>query len=88
MDTFNWKECCFTCGNEALLDPKHRDRKTLVQFRTLTLKQSVLKICEDRNDKWAFDVKCRLNCCVELVASDAMYHFECYKLFSSNREYV
>ena len=86
MDTFNWKECCFTCGNEALLDPKHRDRKT--QVRTLTLKQSVLKICEDRNDKWAFDVKCRLNCCVELVASDAMYHFECYKLFSSNREYV
>ena len=88
MDTFNWKECCFTCGNEALLDPKLRDRKTLVQVRTLTLKQSVLKICEDRNDKWAFDVKCRLNCCVELVASDAMYHFECYKLFSSNREYV
>ena len=88
MDTFNWKECCFISGNQALLDLRHWDRETVVQVRTLTLNQSILKICEERNDKWAVDVKCRLNCCVDLVASDAMYHFECYKLFSNNREYV
>ena len=46
----------------------------MVQVCTLTLKQNILKICEGRNDKWAVDIKCRLNCCVELVASDAMYH--------------
>ena len=88
MDTFNWKECCFICRNHALLDPRHRDRETVVQVRILTLKQIILKIFEERNDKWAAEVKCRLNCCVDLVASDAMFHFECYKLFSSNREYV
>ena len=88
MDKFNWKECCFICGNQALLDYRHRDCETAVKVYILTLKQSILKICEERNDKWAFDVKCRLNCCVDLVASDAMYHFECYKLFSSNTEYV
>ena len=88
MDTFNWKEFCFICGNQALLDPRHRDRETVIQVRTLTLKQTTLKICEERNDKWTVDVKCRLNCCVDLVASEAMYHFECYKLFSSNKEYV
>ena len=88
MDRFNWKECCLICENQALLDSRHWVRETVVQFRTLTLKQNILKICEDRNDKWAADVKCCLNCCVDLVAIDAMYHFECYKLFSSNREYV
>ena len=88
MDTFNWKESCFICGNQALLDPRYRDCETVVQVSTLTLKQSILKICEEGNDKWAVDVKCCLNCCLDLVASDAMYHFECYKLFSSNREYV
>ena len=75
MVRFNWKECCFICGNQALLDLRHRDRQTVAQVRTLTLKQSILKICEDRNDKWAVDVKCCLNYCVDLVASYAMYHF-------------
>ena len=88
MDTFNWKEYCFICGNQASLDPRHWDRATVIQVRTLTLKQTTLKICEERNDKWTVDVKCRLNCCVDLVASEAMYHFECYKLFSSKKEYV
>ena len=88
MDTFNWKECCFICGNQASLDPRYRDCETVVQVPILTLKQSILKICEEGNDKWAVDVKCCLNCCLDLVASDAMYHFECYKLFSSNRDYV
>ena len=40
MDTFNWKEYCFICGNQALLDYRHRDRETAVQVCTLTLKQS------------------------------------------------
>ena len=88
MVRFNWKECCFICGNQALLDLRHRDRETVVQVGTLTLKQSILRICEEKNDKSVVDVKCRLKCCVDLVASDAMYHFECYKLFLSNRKYV
>ena len=88
MDTFNWKECYFIYRNQALLDPRYRDRETVVQVSTMTLKQSILKICEERNDTWAVDVKCHLNCCVGLVASNPMYHFECYKLFSSNRKYV
>ena len=83
MDTFNWKEYCFICENQALLDPRHRDCETVVQVCTLTLKQSILKIYEERNDKWAVDIKCGLNCFVELVGSDAMYHFECYKLFQA-----
>ena len=75
MVRFIWKEFCFIYGNQVLLDLRHRDRETVAQVRTLTLKQSILKICEDRNDKWAVDVKCRLNYCVDLVASYAMYHF-------------
>ena len=73
MFRFNWKECCFICGNQALLDPRHRDRETVAQIRTFAIKQSILKICEDRNDKWAVDVKYHLNYCVDLVASYAMY---------------
>ena len=73
MVRFNWKECCFICGNQALRDPRHRDRETVAQIRTFAIKQSILKICEDINDKWAVDVKYHLNYCVDLVASYAMY---------------
>ena len=75
MVRFIWKEFCFIYGNQGLLDLRHRDRETVAQVRTLTLKQSILKICEDRNDRWAVDVNCRLNYCVDLLASYAMYHF-------------
>ena len=75
MVRFNWKEFGFIYGNQVLLDLRHRDRETVAQVRTLTLKQSILKICEDRNDRWAVDVNCRLNYCVDLLASYAMYHF-------------
>nr|XP_047138814.1 uncharacterized protein LOC124814819 [Hydra vulgaris] len=46
----------------------------------------MLKVCEGRKGKWVLDVKSRLNCCFNLVVSDSIYHFECYKLFSTNRE--
>ena len=81
MDIFNWKECCFICGNKVSLDNRHCGREAVIQARTLTLKQRMLKICEERNDDWATEVKCRLNCCIDLVASDAIYHSECYQLF-------
>ncbi|XP_065684420.1 uncharacterized protein LOC136096813 [Hydra vulgaris] len=71
-DIFNWKRCCFICGNLALPDSKHRDRKVVIQVHTIKFKQSLLKVCEDRIDIWAVEVKSRLNCSCDLVASDAM----------------
>jgi len=82
MDTFDWKESCFICGNKASLDTRHPNRETVVQVRTLVLKESMIKVCEERNDNWATEVKGRLNCCVDLVASDASY-----QLFSKSRGY-
>ena len=85
---FNWQECCFICGNEIISDTKHPDRVNNVSVRTITFKQKMIQLCEERNDKWASEVKHRLNSCFDLVASDSNYHFSCYKEFSQKRQYV
>ena len=48
---------CFYFGSPCVPDPKHPTRKTIRNVCTLPFKQSVLKTCDQRNDKWAEEVR-------------------------------
>ena len=87
---FNWKECCFICGQKC--NPKQR----LTWFRVMgtinsnsKLYSQVLKAAEIRNDK---DVLARLLSSNEdLVAAEARYHRQpksCASKYISDRNLV
>ena len=50
---FSWKIHYFCCGSPCVPVPKHPERKKIGKVWTLPFKQSVLKTCDQRNDKWA-----------------------------------
>ena len=54
---FSSQTHCFFCGSPCVPDPKHPTRKTIRNVCTLPFKQSVLKTCDQRNDKWAEEVR-------------------------------
>ena len=73
--SFDWKSCCIFCGDVLVIDKKHPDRnKPIHKVGVLLSKDTILKKCEERGDKWASDVSRRLAVCIDLVASDAVYH--------------
>lgn len=63
--------------------------KTLIKFRksvhfvhTLSIKQTILKYVENRNDDWGNMVRTRLEGVVDLELAEGRYHLDCYARFS------
>ena len=94
LDTFIFKEHCFLCGKTCEeLDIRHPDRWRPVSYcRTAdrgksqkSFKDVVLDSCDHRNDKWANEVRLRIQGAVsDLHAADAKYHRDCLQLFKKN----
>jgi len=59
-DSFDWKTMCFLCGKPAVRDKKHPDRCDVHEANSDEITQSMLSLCDDRNDDWAFELK---GCC-------------------------
>ena len=77
-NNFNWKKNCFYCGEEFIKDKKHPDRnKTICKSSELESKNTVIRKCKERGDKWVEEVSRRLSLSIDLVASDAEYHKQC-----------
>lgn len=81
-DSFDWKTTCFLCGKPAVRDKKHPDRCDVHEAKSDEITRSMLSLCDDRNDDWAFEVKGRLLTCGDLHAADAVYHARCRRKFS------
>ena len=64
---FGWKTHCFYCGSPCVPDAKNPTRKKIRNVFILSLKQSVPKTCDQRNDKWAEEVRMRVLDCHDLV---------------------
>ena len=77
--TFNFKEHCFFCGQDASYDHKHRSStdKEVFDVRTIHYSTQILSTCESRNDSWADVVKGRILSVSDLHAADAQYHLQC-----------
>lgn len=81
---FNFKEHCLFCGMDAVVNPKTPThyRKPVHLVHTLTIKQTISKYIENRNDDWGDLVRSRLEGVVDLVAAEGRYHSDCYARFS------
>ena len=92
---FLWKEQCLFCGEICNLekDPKNPNRwreaylcRTSDRRNKQIYKDTLLQICDERNDKWAEEVRTRLSdvrASHDLHAADARYHNDCRKLFTN-----
>ena len=88
IQQFEWKTSCFFCGNSVVLgvDQRHPDRTTPVHRVTmLHFKVSILNRCNLRKDAWATEVERRVSGCIDLVASEAVYHDTCKTRFFSDK---
>ena len=87
-DTFQWDSTCFFCCKEAVLDVRRPKINANIHFaRTLSLRDNVLDMCNQRLDSWALEVMVRLQLCIDLPAADAVYHGTCYTKFSTGRNH-
>lgn len=79
---FDWIENCLYCTEKCIDQSKHPDRSKFRKVCTLPFKDSILKVCTERDDEWAADVKRRVLDCHDLVAAEARYHTTCIERFS------
>ena len=82
----DWKTCCFICG-------KNGDKRysTVIPVRTIPLRETLLKRCDERGGEWGEEVRQRLLTCNDLCAEEAIYHNKCMtkfrlKVSSSNKK--
>ena len=89
VEVFNFREKCFYCGEICTLkpDPKNPKRwqkallcRTVDRPGKATFKETILSVCEARDDDWAKRVEVRIRGAVsDLHAADARYHDKCRK---------
>jgi len=80
---FQWREHCVLCGQKAVIDLKHPNRKVVHRVRTVEIKETLLHACMLRNDDWSHVVEGRLHTVADLHAADAVYHHNCYTAFTN-----
>ena len=74
------------CGKSAAIVTRHPNRRQVHTVTTLPILGKLLKFCDKRGDLWASVVKTRLHGCIDLVASEAVYHRQCFSRFKHNYE--
>ena len=78
---YEWKLCCFLCEKDNV----DKSYYSVVQVMTIPLRQTLLSVCEPREDEWSNDVQRRLLSCNDLVAEEALYHSKCMLKFRLTR---
>ena len=79
INIFNWKENCFICGQLCFKDNKHPERSNVVLVATLPIREKILNVCSQRNDKWAEEVRLRALDCHDFVAGQLQVDQLCQK---------
>ena len=82
---FEWKFKCFLCEENCIADKKHPGHnKQIVQVETLSIHQTLLDVCSNRDGDASQNVQRLLLSCYDLVAAEARYHQNCYTRFVRN----
>lgn len=74
--TFTFKEHCLFCSC-FITDSEKRVKSSVIQVRTLMFQNSIMKVCNSRNDVWSANVQTRLLSVSDLPAANAIYHQAC-----------
>ena len=85
---FSFKTDCFFCGTKAVfgLNSKRKRLGEAFSVTTIETKDTILKICLERNDEWSETVRTWLMNVHDLPAADAVYHQTCNVNFRTNRQ--
>ena len=83
---FNWKKDCLLCGMTATFDHRHPEAGTVCTVQTLPIRKTLLEHCTMRGDKWVSEIQGRLQCCIDLVAEEAVYHHNCFSRIFLSKE--
>ena len=85
---FSFKTDCFFCGTkvEFGLNSKRKRLSEAFSVTTIETKDTILKICSERNDEWSEAVSARLMNVHDLPAADAVYRQTCNVNFRTNRQ--
>ena len=82
-----WKEDCFYCGDLCVdeYDGRHSTRysATIRMATSLNFKENLMKVCAERDDVWANEVKLRIVNCHDFRAVKARYHDYCRNRFNA-----
>ncbi len=81
---FSFKTDCFFCGRPAKLGRKRKHDVILV--KTIGIKETIVKICQERADSWSDTVKARILHVHDLHAADAVYHQTCSVNFRTKKQ--
>ena len=54
---FDWTKNCLYCTEKCVDQSKHPNRSKFRKVCTLPFKDSILKVCTERDDEWAADLK-------------------------------
>jgi len=82
---FDYASHCLFCGQGDPREGRNPDLK-LIPIRTLDFQESVLQVCDKRNDEWAKTVQGRIKAVHDLHAADAVYHKTCSNNFRTNKD--
>ena len=83
---FDFKSRCLFCGTFAKCGKTNRKRSfDTYPVRSLEFQSTIIKICSNRADQWADDVKIRLAHVFDLPAADAVYHQQCNVNFRTGK---
>ena len=85
MSSFDWKENCMQCRENAKIDARHPEQNKIYNVTTLTMHDNISECCDRRGDTWASEVQKRLCGRLDLVAAEAINHVNCYSRFLLNK---
>ena len=71
---FDFKKDCLFCKNRITEGEKRANKAYQVMCKNREFDSSILKVCEQRNDLWAMDVKGCIAFVNDLHSEDAVYH--------------
>jgi len=77
-------KCLFCCFDAKISNTKRG--LNVYPIRTIGFQESVLKVCQTRNDVWGNEVFGRLSCIIDLPAAEARYHQTCNVNFRTSRQ--
>ena len=85
---FSFKTDCFFCGTKVEFgsDSKRKRLGEAFSVTTIETKDTILRICSERNDEWSETIRARLMNVHDLPAADAIYHQTCNVNFRTNRQ--
>lgn len=85
VSVFDFRTLCLFCGDQANKQAEKKKplkyRRKIKQVTTLSFKEYIIKTGELRGDRYGQIMKERAEFGIDLIAAEAKYHDDCFKLF-------